>query len=220
MTGDVDSAIELAGVCLDELDVKSERYPGRGVERGRSSASFSMVRQAQSWVKGAPVWQGDERLVKDAEGKLVPALSVTGYLCGVYDDEKGALLVAAASGGNYLAHNVLCWIAARFVAAGCPMPPNLRGYLIAVLDEQAEAAPEGRRGKDPHANHARDFAIANAVYEVVTQDRFRPTRNRASDHELACSIVAQALAQRGMHMGEKAVEKIWGRWAAYMREGD
>ena len=207
-------------MSLDKLDVKTERDPGRGGERGRRSASFAMVQQAQSWVRGAPVWQGDDRLglVKDAEGKLVPALSVTGHLCGVYDDEKGALLAAAASNGDYLAHNVLCWIAAHFVAAGCPMPPHLGGYLVTVLEKQAEAAPEGKRGKDPHANHARDFAIAHAVSEVVRQDGFRPT---TSDHESACSIVAKALAQRGMHMGEKAVEKIWGRWATYMRdEGD
>ena len=38
--------------------------------------------------------------------------------------------------GNYVAHNVLCSIAAGFVAAGSPMPPHLREYTVAELEWQ------------------------------------------------------------------------------------
>ena len=57
-----------------------------------------------------------------------------------------------------------------------------------LYEHADEGGPTGRRGKHPHANHSRDFVIANAVHEVVMQDGFRPTRNRGSKHELACSI--------------------------------
>ena len=47
---------------------------------------------------------------------------------------------------------------------------------------------------------------------------FAPTRNPATEKESACSIVTEALSRRGVNLGEKAVEKIWSRWALFMTD--
>ena len=108
------------------------------------------------------MWQDDERLVKDSAGQLVPTMS--GGIPGnnwysVYDDEKGAQLIAKASDGDYVAYSVLCVVAARFIKSGCSMPPHLREYVAEGLMDAAGSLIDGhgrRRGRDPYANHHRD----------------------------------------------------------------
>lgn len=91
------------------------------------------------------------------------------------------------------------------------LPDHIREYLQGLLQiRQVRLNKKIGRGRE--ANGARDLFIAKAVYGV-TQMGYRPTRNRATkDKEgapSACSIVATALADLGVPMGEAAVEKIW-----------
>lgn len=56
------------------------------------------------------------------------------------------------------------------------------------------------------------FHVAWTILNV-TMLGFRPTRNRATEAEFACSIVARALGRLGVHLSESAVEKIWERFS-------
>lgn len=158
---------------------------------------------------GNIVERDGHQLVRDKEGQLVPKLGErTGEFFSVYDDDKGERLIAKAVSGDQVAHNVLGRIAARFIESGCVMPMRLRAYIAETLFLQFKKAPQPRRGQDPYANHLRDIDIARAVREVVKLG-FNPTRNRATETESACSIVAQALANLGIHRSVPAIEKIW-----------
>ena len=159
------------------------------------------------------------RLVHDQEGRLVPSFGWAPLdWHNLYDDEKGQRLISKARGGHQVANKVLCSIAAKFVAGGCSMPTRLRGYIAEALLYQAQEEPQRRRGRDPSANFTRDFHIASAVLQVVRLG-FRPTKNEATKGESACSITKHALAESGLHLSEKAVEKIWRRFSQVFKGG-
>ena len=144
----------------------------------------------------------------DLDGQLVPKLAQYPEGPAIYDDVKGAAMVAKAIDGDHVAPKVLFWIAARFVESGCAMPNHLRRYVAGALELRSRVAPPRQRGPDPYAKHARDGDIAEVVGKIVELG-FRPTRNRATETESACSIVAKALAMMGLHLSVPAIEKIW-----------
>jgi hypothetical protein len=159
------------------------------------------------------------RLVSDEGGQLVPKFGWSPKgLASVYDDEKGERLIAKASAGDQAAHKVLCKIAADFVAGSCVLPTRLREYIAKALRSQAEEEQQKRRGQDPYANFTRNFQIASTVLEVVRLG-FRPTRNRATEAESACSITMHALAKYDLHLSEGAVEKIWQQFSRVFTGG-
>jgi hypothetical protein len=62
----------------------------------------------------------------------------------------------------------------------------------------------------PPARFYRDRAIITAIGWLKDEHKIAPTRNRAQrDRESGCSIIAKALALRGVHLTDEAVEKIW-----------
>jgi hypothetical protein len=152
----------------------------------------------------------------DVDGELVPRLGGINYKsCNyhhIYDDEKGEQLIARAVIGDEIAHRVLCSVAARFVAGGCNMPKRLRDYVAELLTRQSQQAPQRRRGRDPYANYVRDFYITSAVLQLCRLG-LKPTRNRATERESACSIVSRALERLQVELAEPAVEKIWERFS-------
>jgi hypothetical protein len=144
----------------------------------------------------------------DLDGQLVPKLALYPEGPAIYDDTKGEDLIAKARDGDQVARKLLFWVAARFVETGCAMPNHLRRYVAETLTSQSRVAPQPRRGPNPYANHARDTDIADAVKKIVELG-FRPTRNRATEAESACSIVAKALERLNIHLSVPAVEKVW-----------
>jgi hypothetical protein len=80
-----------------------------------------------------------------------------------------------------------------------------------------DASATGRPGRRSYANHLRDWSIAEAVLENV-KEGFRPTRNPASKQASACCIVKLALERIGVHLSEKAVERIWAKFASEFKE--
>jgi hypothetical protein len=164
-----------------------------------------------SRIHGGDVVERDGlKLLYDSDGRLVPRLGGRpGDFDNVYDDDKAEPLIAKASDGDQMAHNVLCSVAARFVESGCAMPSRLRAYIAGTLSSQFRKAPQRHRGPDPYANYIRDGDVARVIGEVVKLG-FRPTRNRATtEAESACSIVAKALTKVGLNLSVPAVEKIW-----------
>ncbi len=132
-----------------------------------------------------------------------------------YDDEKGKRLIDKARNGDYVAKQLLCEIAAWFLETARELPERLREYIVEVLRAEAGDRPQ-KRGRDPYANHPRNFNIACTILNVTSLG-FKATRNRATESESACSVVVQALERLGIHMSEANVEKIWERFAPDFR---
>jgi hypothetical protein len=196
---------------------------------GRSSSELGKPEHEEAWewewsvalstIEAATVIERNgSSLVHERDGVLVPQFARAGNSVGIYDDNKGKRLIAKARAGDQVAHKVLCYFAAGFVKAGCELPDGLRGYAAAILRSQAKEAPIRRRGGDPYANNTRDFYIALTVQRVVALG-FRPTRNRATDAESACSVTKKALEKCGLHMEESNVEKIWSKFAPPFKDG-
>lgn len=77
----------------------------------------------------------------DLDGQLVPKLAQYPEGPAIYDDVKGAAMVAKAIDGDHVAPKVLFWIAARFVESGCAMPNHLRRYVAGALELRSRVAP-------------------------------------------------------------------------------
>jgi hypothetical protein len=125
----------------------------------------------------------------------------------VYHDKEAERVVELARSGDKDAGAVLCEMGSRFIAGSCTMPPILRDYFIARLSEDFPARP-GQRGRKADTNLHRDVAIVSAVAELVDRG-FRATRNDASDHECACSIVADLLEGLDVELTYSGVAKVW-----------
>jgi hypothetical protein len=133
----------------------------------------------------------------------------------IYDDEKGAELVAAAREGDTDADAVLCGFASYFVEGGYPLPEHLRKYVAEKLLEQSQALPTQRRGRNPHINRRRNLYIVLAIMRLGERG-FQPTRIEATavmdGRKSACSIISVALERLGIHLSEQAVAKVWHQY--------
>jgi len=90
--------------------------------------------------------------------------------------------------------------------------------VLAALVTIVSAPPEGvqrnscKQGPGRPNNKHRDFNIAVAVAVIVSEYGLRPTRHRGNNRSVSASfIVATALAELCLGMGDAAVEKIWER---------
>jgi hypothetical protein len=93
-------------------------------------------------------------------------------------------------------------------------PSEGRKRVLAALITIVSPPPEGvlKQGPGRRPNTCRDFNIAVAVAVIASEYGLRPTRHRGNDRSVSASfIVATALAQLRLGMGEAAVEKIWER---------
>jgi hypothetical protein len=128
----------------------------------------------------------------------------------IYDDERGRAVIAKAMDGDADADALLREIACEKLREG--LPPNLATYIGGIL-----AGDDSRRRGSPQKYYSRDFMVYLTVYEMV-EDGFSATRNSATkDRELresACSIVSAALAELGVNLSEKSIERIWKETSA------
>ena len=113
-----------------------------------------------------------------------------------------------ARGGMSEAHQVLCEIAAEYLDRGEPVPNILTGYVV----EHFHARQDRRPGRPVRARFfAQDICIATLVMLLTEVLPLRATRSgRSTAKPSACSVMATALAEAGVHRGgESAVQKIW-----------
>jgi hypothetical protein len=96
---------------------------------------------------------------------------------------------------------------------------RLRNYAGARLASGLPALTKLKRGQRKADNTYRDITIAGRLV-LPLLGRFSPTRNEATRQkgsaESACSIVKQALKRVGIHMSEKTIEEIWGKYATVL----
>jgi hypothetical protein len=80
----------------------------------------------------------------------------------LYEDAKGAKLIAKADDGDVDADAVLCGIADRFMTMGLPFPPHLHSYVQQLLRRQSYELGHNEGG-DKCENFIRNFTIAEAA---------------------------------------------------------
>ena len=122
-----------------------------------------------------------------------------------FDPTKAEPIINAAAAGDQLARKAVHTAAKWFVENGEPLPDVLRRYVVDLL--LVTRGGPGRRGRKPHQNFLRDYLIRHAV-RAVCEYGFAETRNPATSTPSACSIVAEVLAENGVHMTERNVEEI------------
>jgi hypothetical protein len=135
-----------------------------------------------------------------------------------------AMLIGAVLSGWHHGREVLCNFAEILKAEGEPWPLWLQEFLIWGTRDSAKARRErrsrklkGRKGQDPYGNVDRDFIIAMVVRETVELLGCKPLCNAATadryptdpTKESGCSIVAKALQEVGVVIGEPGVNSIW-----------
>jgi hypothetical protein len=99
---------------------------------------------------------------------------------------------------------------AEFAERQEQMPVALRAYSIELIlpNRPMPATPRGRKKA---SQVLQDIAIVWMIIELVEQFGLKPTR-RQTRQPSACAVVAEALAEAGIHRGgERAVEKVWQR---------
>lgn len=134
-----------------------------------------------------------------------------------YSKGIGDLLLGDAKAGDAFSDRVLCGSAAIILDAVGGVPDQvLRSYVCGRLNGGLPTLTKRGRGKGKAENSYRDAVIVGWLI-IPLLDRYNPTRNDATKQSdkarSACSIVTEALARAGVHMSEKRVEEIWGRFS-------
>jgi hypothetical protein len=101
-----------------------------------------------------------------------------------------------------------------FTNCGERVPTFLATYAAEVVNRRAARAPPGRA---PVAYFVQDMFVVILIAELVARFNLKATRNvTARRHPSAASIVADAMAEAGLHRGaEKAINVVWGRYGRY-----
>ena len=106
------------------------------------------------------------------------------------------------------AHACLCGMAEFLTRIGDPLPSWLQEYVISFV---RDAPIRRKRGRSKSTNALRDVSIVQVVAMVTEAHDLQPTRNPTTCTDCVCSIVSEALAERGIAMTEANVAAIWAR---------
>jgi hypothetical protein len=121
-----------------------------------------------------------------------------------FDLDRAVEVVRKAEAGDKEAGDAVCRAAAWYLENGEMVPDVLRPYAILVW--KTGRAPRAKRTSKNNA--LRDQCIVAAV-RGVRECGFDLTRNKGSrGRPSACSIVAEVLAEIGIHMSEGNVGEI------------
>ena len=128
---------------------------------------------------------------------------------GAGEGRKLLFLMAVARAGSKEADDFLRNMFTEQTHRNEEISPFLKTYIAEVLNQPIKARP----GPKNASNIAANVAIA-ALVLTLTEPPFNltPLRGLSKRRPSACSVLAQALAEAGLHRGgEKAIEKIWQR---------
>lgn len=125
-----------------------------------------------------------------------------------------------ALAGDRLAHEVACDLIGEFKHARAELPYALEVYNMRIVRDAAgdpEGRPEPRRGRPKGGSppiSLRDLAILWMVGDLRWKFGMNAMRKQASKrpHLNACAIVARALADEKLAIGEDTVKAVWTRF--------
>jgi hypothetical protein len=101
---------------------------------------------------------------------------------------------------------------AEHARRGLPPMPLLTEFAARHLD--GEPPPSLPRGRSKIPNLLSDLALCALIMTLCEDFGLKPTRNPSAPRPSACSIVARAASEAGLHRGgESAINKIWKRYA-------
>jgi hypothetical protein len=89
------------------------------------------------------------------------------------------------------------------------LPVTVLAYVQEALDRPPVNYGPGRNLAD---SWMRDIAFSVMVALAVDRWKVRATRNDASKHPSGCSLVSNALERRGIIVGERQLERIYGNF--------
>ena len=118
-------------------------------------------------------------------------------------DDEAAEIVKVARSHRHSWQEIRALITSR-LRSGANLPVELSILAAEYIDGENPFARPGRR-----TNETRDFFIATMVATLVDKWGLPATRNKATDHACAASIVAGVMGRHGVT--EDAVAKIWTR---------
>jgi hypothetical protein len=99
---------------------------------------------------------------------------------------------------------------AEFTERGLPMPATLSAYSLELIQPN-RIPPATARGRKKATQFLQDICITVLVILLIEEHGLTPTRRQKS-RPSACSVIAEALAERGIHRGgEPAINKVWER---------
>jgi hypothetical protein len=112
-----------------------------------------------------------------------------------------------ARAGWGLAHEALLSLHVQYEHEGKPRPPPLATYIMECAAGRTYPRVPSKKRED---YFLRKIAITSIVGLVCEHFKLKPTRSRSSYRKPSgCSIVAQALGEEHMGIGEDAVTAIW-----------
>jgi len=107
---------------------------------------------------------------------------------------------------------------AEFAEHGVPMPATLSAYSLELIQPN-RVLPAPARGRKKATQLLQDICITVLVILLVEEHGLTPTRRQKS-RPSACSVVAEALAEKGIHRGsEAAINKVWERCSPRILNG-
>lgn len=142
---------------------------------------------------------GMGHLLRDPKGGFI---SVRGRSLDM--DKLDDLAKAAARGDKEADRQVIA--IAIWVVKRSNLPKVIHDLVVSLL----LAKLPKRRG-----DLGRDIEICLVIYRLQEYG-FSPTRNREhgpNAPESGCSIVSKALAEMGIHLSERAIEKVWEKYS-------
>ncbi|MBR0778731.1 hypothetical protein JQ625_28220 [Bradyrhizobium diazoefficiens] len=112
-----------------------------------------------------------------------------------------------ARAGWGLAHEALLKLHVQYEHEGKPRPPALAAYIQELAAGRTFLHVPSKKQED---NFLRKIAITFIVGSICERFKLKPTRSSRS-RPSGCSIVAKALAEERMAIGEDAVTAIWAQ---------
>ena len=142
----------------------------------------------------------------------------------LYDLGIALVWLEIAKKGDWIADRVLCKAAAFLLwETGTIADLRLRAYAAERLGGGVQITERRSRGRSAQDNFYRDQLIAFRLIPPLLRMGFHATRGDATKDmagkaESACSIVCGALKRIGIHISEKRIEGIWGKFAPYSHQ--
>jgi hypothetical protein len=126
-------------------------------------------------------------------------------------DTQMFYLTEAASVGDTDAHLVCVELITECTNRGEALPAFLANYNAKIVHG---TLPQRLRARKKATNLVQDIVFCALIMELMARFSLRPTRDQKYRTRLsACSVVADVARDLSLHRGgERAIQKIWGRY--------